>query len=88
MCRKKTGWEDHVERKGRGDNERPGRRGGGPDRGRNRPDSGDADRRAGGDLQEGETGYKDRVHERLDRMDQRLESLEKRLERHLKGGDA
>jgi hypothetical protein len=35
-----------------------------------------------------ETGYKDRVHERLDRMDQRLESLEARLERHLKGGEA
>ena len=65
-------------RKGRDD---PEGRGGGPDRGRNRPDSGDADRHAGGDLQEGETGYKDRVHERLDRMDQRLE-------RHLKGGDA
>src|SRR3712207_7592384 len=30
------------------------------------------------DRQDAETGYKDRVHERLDRMDQRLESLEAR----------
>jgi hypothetical protein len=67
-------------RSGRGDNERPGRRVGGPERGRDGPESG-ADRRGGGDRQDGETGYKYRVHERLDRMDQSLE-------RHLKGGDA
>jgi len=76
-----------VGRRGRGDRERPGRQGGGPERGRNRPE-GDADRRGGADRQDEETGYKDRVHERLDRMDQRLESLEARLERHLKAGDA
>ena len=51
---------------------RRGRGGGGPERGRDRPESG-ADRRAGGDHQDGETGYKGRVHESL--------------ERHLKGGD-
>ena len=68
-------------RSGRGDNGRPGGRGGGPERGRDRLESGGADRRAGVDLQDGEIGYKDRVHERLDRMDQRLE-------RHLQGGDA
>jgi hypothetical protein len=69
-----------VGRKGRGDHERPGRHGGGSE--------GGADRRAGEGRQDGEIGYKDRVHERLDRMDQRLESLEKRLESHLKGGEA
>jgi hypothetical protein len=76
-----------VGRRSRGDHERSGRRGGGPERGRERPEGG-ADRRAGDDRQDEEIGYKDRVHERLDRMDQRLESLEKRLERHLKGGEA
>jgi hypothetical protein len=76
-----------VGRQGRGDNERPGRRGGGPEQERNRPE-GSAGRRAGDDRQDEEPGYKDRVHERLDRMDQRLESLEARLEKHLKGGDA
>ena len=67
-------------RKGRDDHERPGRHGGGPGRGRERPEGG-ADRRAEGGRQDGEVGYKDRVHERL-------ESLEMRLERHLRGGDA
>jgi hypothetical protein len=80
VCRKKTGWEDRVGRKGRRDHERPARHEGGSE--------GGVDRRAGDDRQNGEIGYKDRVHERLDRMDQRLESLEKRLERHLKGGEA
>ena len=74
-------------RRGRGDHDRSGRRGGGPERGHDRPEV-DADRRAGGGRQDEEMGYKDRVHERLDRMDQRLESLEERLERHLKGGEA
>jgi hypothetical protein len=76
VCRKTTGQEARVGRKGRGDHERHG---GGPGRGRERPEGG---------RQDGEVGYKDRVHERLDRMDQRLETLEMRLERHLKGGDA
>jgi len=75
-----------VGRRGRGDQERPGRREGGQGRGREHPEGGE-DRRARADHQEGDPGYKDRVHERLDRMDQRLESLEQRLERHLKGGD-
>ena len=66
-------------RKGRGD---PGRHEAGPGRGRERHDDRSDER------QDGEIGYKDRVHERLDRMDQRLESLEKRLERHLEGGEA
>ena len=74
-------------RRGRDDQERPGGREGGPGRQRNRPEGG-AERRSESDRQEGEPGYRDRVHERLDRMDQRLESLEKRLERHLEGGDA
>jgi hypothetical protein len=66
-----------VGRKGRDD---PERGGGGPGRGRERPEGG-AGHRAEDGRKEGELGYKDRVHERLDRMDQRLE-------RHLKGGDA
>jgi hypothetical protein len=69
-----------VGRKGRGDHERPGRHGGWPGRGRERPEGGAAVRAEGG-RQDGGVGYKDRVHERLDRMDERLE-------RHLKGGDA
>ncbi len=64
-------------RRGRGDAERPERREGG--RRRERPEGGGADRPAGRDRQD--TGYKDRVHERLDRMDHRLE-------RHLEGGGA
>jgi len=35
-----------------------------------------------------DTGYKDRVNERLDPMDQRLESQQQRLERYLEGEDA
>ena len=74
-------------RRGRDDPERPGRREGGGGSRRDRPEGG-ADRSAERDRQEEESGYKERVHERLDRMDQRLESLEQRLERHLKDKDA
>jgi hypothetical protein len=76
-----------VGRRGRGDSEGPGRREGGAGGRRDRAEGGAA-RPAGRDHQDQDTGYKERVHERLDRIDQRLESLEKRLERHLEGGDA
>ena len=76
--------EDDVGRRDRGDSERrergQGRQGDRAEGGANRNPERDSGRPD--DAQD--SGYKDRVHERLDRMDARLERLEQRLEK-LKG---